>query len=363
MQGWQSWVDVTEQSYGWGTFTRTKKRMAQDLDSEALTRGIEVKELDSKIVWGRFGRDTTVRKGQMSPGGNFTTQPRTDDVLPLLMSFFQCVDQDGTTNATTGSSIATFYFAPISTGSVKWVGSTWGTFNHGSNWIGTANSVYPIMVRQVFSGIAGNNVVEYKNGIVDSMTWNFTTGEIVNAEFVFKFGTSMIGTTSDQPSNGTVYYSAYDSWNDWEAHVTFKYKGVATTLEVSSLTFTGNNATEDRMKLGYRGRSNFPFTGRPVIEGEIAFLAENLDYLTILENCGSAFLSVNVIGTAGTNPSIYFEMPNIKFRPFDLNPASATEPISYTIPFRALPTADDGTGPILAKVYTNLATKVVSFVP
>ena len=334
-QGHEAFVSVSEHWKGWGTDGFQYIGLYPELDSEALSPNINIKERDGKIRVGREAQANTFSAEADLPAGNFVAQPRTDDFLSIFMAFFQAVDPyvdvDG------GSATGSLIFVPISE-DPDWVGSTWGTAMGGT--LGVAGDVYPIAVLKCFTDDwTTYNGEKYTEGIVESLEFSQPFGEDLTITPTFKFRDVDLNVDlrAYKPNGAQGSYSTKLRFVDWKGTVAFTYGGVATAVELSNITFTLSNNTTDKGKIGYKGWSRFPFSGRPMFEGNLDLELQpgQRDLAQIMANGGSATLSVNWWNSA--TDRLFIEFPNIKLRTFDRPISSGDAPIDYTLPFRAYP--------------------------
>src|SRR3989337_3637021 len=146
MQGYESWVRVEGQS--WGQNRTFDFGYYLDCEAEAINIGQEVNERDNRILFGRNSKPSSRSYGNLTPNGNLTIYPRTDDIIPILKSHFQCWQFDGTIMSSAGSiwvGTGTFTFVPTPNRSNFTAnGSVFGTMTGGSYNAATKGDCYTV---------------------------------------------------------------------------------------------------------------------------------------------------------------------------------------------------------------------------
>lgn len=354
-QGHEAFFAIHEHWKGWGTSTYQTSGVYPEVDSEALTPDVNIRERDSKIRVGREAHRTTFSADETRPAGNMVIQPRTDDCIPIFMAFFQAVHfEEGTLMAGVGT--GTFTFVPVNE-DPDWVGSLWGSAHGGTE--GVANDVYPIMIKKCFDADWTNKNGEgYTQGLVDTLEFSQPFGEDLTITPGFKFRT--VALDSDwgvfEPPCAYGSYSEKARFVDWKGTIAFTYGGNATTLELDNITVTLNNNTSDKGKIGYKGWSRFPFSGRPVFEGslDLELVSAQRDLADIMADGGSATLSLRWFNSL--TDQMLLEFANIHFRTFDRPVSAGDTPVEYSLPFRAYPT--DTEPGVKLTVWSQFATSL-----
>jgi len=329
--GWEASIRVQKGS-AWGVpGTVAGRGIFLFADSESLDYGAQAMERDSKLSGDDESPPETFGIERYFPRGEFVFQPRVDDFLMICMAHFQNVVKSGT---------GTYEFyrqdrAPL--------------FTEGGSNIGT----HPYTVNidlcfgHNFAGAGGKNGIRFMNGIVESLNLTLRWGEdlICTPNFKFRYGSYWIYPADYLP------FSAYGSRSEYnrlvDYHGTVDVAGES--FEVESWEGNFNNNTSDRSRLGERGYSRFPFTGKWIAEGNINMeIQADLDALAI-----GSFADLTVDVLEATNNQVKITQPNIVYKPYTIPVTAGDAIVEITAPYRAYPPSGT-TGPsTILRVYTG----------
>jgi hypothetical protein len=136
-------------------------------------------------------------------------------------------------------------------------------------------------------------------------------------------------------------YSTKSSFISWNGTLAF----AGGSLDITSITINSQNNTEDRQVVGRLNPSKYPF-GRYLVSGslELDLPKDGLKYVgSMLAN--SAFTVTGSLYN-GVHDSLYFDMANCRYNPFEINFANGQSETTFSIPFVAYESEDGGTAPI-----------------
>lgn len=357
-KGWEAYFRVYENTLGWENGTYLTRGNYLDVDSDGLNINAEIKERDSKIAGGRFGLPSAMTEEGEKPAGNIAFQPRSDDILQILMAHFQCVDYDEDTLAD-GWGTGTFTFVPI-TDTPDWVGSTWGTVNR-TTYAATTGDVYPVSMDKIFgyglsTGTVGN-AFQFTRGIVDVLKFTQDASEDLKMDANFKFRTFALGTYTETDSKPPCSYGSYSvksRYTSWNGTIVYKYANTATTLNVQSWETTLDNKTADQTRIGNKGYTHFPFSGRPIHEGKLDLEYDDVGFITSMRDNGSAYFEILYKNSA--IDWMLIQQPNIKYKTFEPTVSGGDTQIDVSIPYRAFTSENGGTPATIIKVCTAFHT-------
>jgi hypothetical protein len=348
-KGFEGWIAVVPETNGWGSTAFTVGNYL-NADSESLQIGKEFIERPEKITYGRALKASSRISSLQKPGGAVTYQPRSDDVIPVLMAHYQMYTGTwvgGAAATTLGSVLYTFVPAK---NEPDWVGSTWGTGTYGA----ASGDMFTVGVIKKFFNTTdngGTNAMWYKSGIVDQLQFTLTAGQDAKFTPTFKFYTVDAGTAlpaSRDPNNSTFgSYSTKQSFISWNG--TLAFAGGA--LDITSITINSQNNSEDRQVVGKLNPTKYPF-GRFLVSGSIDLdlPKDGLKYVGSMLANGSFTLTGSLYNSALDN--IVFNIPNCKYNPFDINFSNGQSETTFSIPFTAYESEDGGTAPIIWQVNT-----------
>lgn len=343
--GWESSIRITGCTAWASAGTLANRGQFLYCDSENLDFGAQFKERDSKLTGNRESPADTATVDRYFPKGGITFQPRVDDILMIFMAHFQNVVKSGA---------GTYQFFRIpnqlnwsSNGTVFSVGTIIGA----TATMGTGTTPYSLNVDKCFgfsfaSGTQSNGI-RFTNGIVDKLTLSQKYGEdlICTPEFKFLAGSNYLYPTTYGPLTSFGSFSAYSRFVDYMG--TFGISGES--FDVDSWQGMFSNNTTDKSKLGQRGYTRFPLSGKWVGDGSFD-LELNRDVAVFAES-GTANLTLAMFSAAGCQITV--AQPNIVYKPSNINLSSGDSLVEFSKPYRAYPPAGT-TGPsTIVTVYTG----------
>ena len=342
-KGWEVAVRIQDNYLGWGSTVGASARPGNFLyvDSETLGKNTVIKERDAKIIPMRLAPIQTASIEQQSPGGEITFQPRSDDCINILFSFFQMATFMNGNVATAQN--GTFVFTPVGK-SLAWAGSAFAT-----------TAVYSVNVDKYFGeGLSGTgDGIRFERGIVSKLTLDQQPAAdlIMTADLRFYQATdeSVLGTGFKSQPNSVGSFSSNGQFIDWNGTISVQ----GTTYAIEKIRFELDNMITERRKLGQKGFYQFPF-GRAVFSGE--FDLELEDMSAFKEGTNGGTLSCRW-QTSGADFLDVFA-PNIYFRANDAK-VSDTGPVMRTIPFRCYPTSFGGSNAIVLSVCPKFGTGAI----
>lgn len=359
--GWNGFIKVVVPDTGIddSTTKHTDTGWTPDTEGASLEMREEYVDRSTKISGYRVPdtADRTIR--QELPGGDIgPIRPKVDDILPLLMGFFQCVDMEGTMLSGTfegpgGIGGGTFTFVPIED-QPDWTGSTWGSYYNGSAYNGTITTgdVYPIgvIVSSDLDFLSGSehDYYQYKQGIVTGLSFSqpfnedltFTpTLEFMTAETVSGAAANIVGTASTK-----------SILVDWEGTVSVD----GSEIEAESLELAFDNTNEGIGVLGNKGYARWQF-GRGDFGGSFEHeLQEDLRTF----NAGTAAI-IAVRWQNSTSEWMEIDMQNCKYEPNTPPLVDGASRSMRSVPFKAW--ANGGTPAVRVKVCTALTAGTSGF--
>jgi hypothetical protein len=338
MPGWESLIRISKCPAWTNQGTLGQRGHFLFADSANLDLGAQVSEIDTKLGGYRESMPDTFRTDRYYPRGEFTFQPRVDDILMILMAHFQNVVKSGT-------GTYTFYRVDRNL--------TW-TVN-GSN-IGT--HPYTVNVDLLYSPYIGTaNGMRFTNGFVDSLTLGVRYGEDLICTPSFKF---YAGSTYTYPA-GFGYPSVYGSQSEYSRFTDFHATVVVAGKSYSIENWQGNfnNNSGDRSKLGYAGYNRFPLAGKWIADGSFDHeLEDSIDALKEGE-----FGSLHAEQYQATTNRILVVQPNVGWRAFTIPISGGDAIIDFSHPYRAYPPSGT-TGPstqVSVITGTNFGTDLLGF--
>jgi len=333
--GWESLLRVTN-SDSWGTpGTWSKSGRFLYADSSSLDYGGEVSERDAKMIGNRESADNTFGVDRYNPGGEFTFQPKPDDILPILMAHFQ--------SCGVISAGGTYEFYRLNK-NLDW------TATAATNW---AVNPYSINIAQTYGktlvgAATGANAIFYQNGIVDKLSFTLKYGEDFSCNVGMKFRTA---TRLNLPATFGDYPNVYGSLSAFarlvDYHGTLEIAGE--TLDMDAWTGNFNNNSEGRARIGQRGYVRFPFSGKWVADGE--FTMELQRELNQLAAGSFGVATVSIMSAAGIGIKIF--QPNIAWKPWNPDVSDGQSVIDVTLPYRAYPPTGSSGPSTRVLVYTG----------
>ena len=344
-KGFEGYIGVVPETKGWGTSTHGEGFFLF-ADSESLSLGQEFTDRPDKLVQGRWEKPASRTISAQKPNGNIEFQPRSDDMVIILMAHFQKFV--GTTMYKTGTP-ANYTFVPEK-GQPDWVGSTWGTGGYTAD----PGDVFTFgVIKKILDNTDGtDNSMWFKNCIVDQLVFTSEAANDVKISASIKAKTVDAGThigSSLNPPSSLGSYSSLSAFEGYEGTWTIAGR---TDLEVTSVTFTSVNNTEDRAKLGNLNPTKYDF-GMGNVTGAVKLDAPKEALWHLGSMVADAALSLHGTYYNSTNDYFTISIPNCKYEPFDVNLSGANSTTEYDLAFKAYESADGATAPITIKVQTT----------
>lgn len=340
-KGYDGWI-LCREGNGWGS-TTVKEGMAYYVDSVDMGPNKEFTERPEKIVYGRSLPANTRTSGALKPGGSLDFQPRSDDFPMLLMAHNQMY------TGTVSAGVATYTFVPVQT-NPDWGGASYGSGSYTT----PAGDMFVVDVWQkMHNASSAANVQKYTSCIVDELTLTAAANEDLKSTVSFKadsYGTAN-SPDSDNPNSSLGSYSTNSMFEFFTGTVFFAGDS-STAIDITNLTITSKNGAEERVVIGKRDPSKYPF-GRTMVNGEMTMdLPEDG-----LKHMGS-MLDGEALSVSGTwfnsaDDFIAFSCENVRRDPFSVNQSGGEETNEMTIPFTAYESADGETAPITWTVKTT----------
>jgi hypothetical protein len=344
-KGFEGYIAVLPETKGWGTTTSSEGFFLY-ADSESLSIGQEFTDRPDKLVQGRAEKPASRTVSAQKPNGDIEFQMRSDDVLSVLMGHFQ--KYTGTTMFKTGTP-ANYTFVPEKK-QPDWVGSSWGTGGYTSD----SGDIYTFgILRKILDNSDGtDNSTLFSNCIVDQLVFNLEADNDAKITASIKSKSVDVGTHIGSSLNPPSSLGSYSSLSPFEGYEGTFSIGGRTDLDITSITFTSVNNTEDRSSLGDLNPTKYDF-GRYMVTG-VAQIDAPPEALAHLGSMASD-LSLAINGTLwnGSNDYITISMPNCKYEPFDVNLSGASSTTEYGLAFKAFESADGATAPISVVVQTT----------
>jgi len=367
MQGWELLFRISENPNGFGSALGQGEGMYIELTSDDSGLNQQVRERDDRMRRGRFPPAESFTVDEAEPGGGNTYVPRSDDILPFLMSHFQCVRYEPVGTVHLGIGTGTLTFVPIQD-PPDWSGTVWGTSSDGI--AATTADVFGMNIEKIYgqnleTGQYTNNGLLIENNIVTTLELAQRLGEDLMLTFQHEgkngdpsasFGAAYFpDEITGAGSKGS--YSEKSMFVDWQGTVSYAKGGVGTTLELQEINYTFDNGQEGRRRLGTKNRVRFPYSGRPRHTGELQWEFDRSDVLDDIVNKGSVAITSRWHG--GDLDWLEIWQPHCLLLPADPKGAGGDASVMHTQPFRAFPA--NGTPASIIKVCTTFATQVWSF--
>ena len=362
-RGWETWLRVRGQKDGYGGGASVTDAFYLYLDSESLAINQEIKENTQKIVQGRAVLETTRSLEGQEPGGQFTYQPRADDILGVLASVMGCyksVDGGGTVSGT-----YTFFplvgqpdFAgTLVTGGDPWAAGGAGTGTYGD----AATDIAALMVDQYFgANITGTNGRRFTDCIVSMVEFNAAVGNELTITPTINAGSFALVefvAATDDPTCDIGSYSALDAFHYYQGTVTLD----GASYDLSSFRLSISNNVESKKAIGQQTPVAYPY-GRCEITGEF-----ELEYDT------SAFVESFLDGSDGTLGVVFLNgadkltisCPLIRYNEPTVNVSDGESLINQTVPFKAFGRAANRLAPPveIEVACSNLLVSGTTFFP
>lgn len=362
MQGYESWVRIFGNN-NWTANATPYFGYYMDCEAEAFNQGQEINERDSRVVFGRNSKPSSRSYGNIGANGNITIYPRTDDIVPILKSHFQCWQFNGTliyngsdTNGVGGTlatGTGTFIFVPTPNRPGFGGGNAWGTYI-GSVYSGaTKGDVYTSKVDVKWGdSITGSNAIAYFMGVVDQLEFTCDAGDDLKMMPTYQFGSVDMLVTYSAAHNPSSAYGSYSTKSRLIAKtgtLTYTYAGVGTTQDITNVRITSQGNIAPIFRIGQGAPSKYSF-GRNLVNGEFTLEWADSAFLREFKQDGSAALTLEFKNA--NNDHLKIDLPLIKFAPFQPNVAAGDAAVNTTIPFRAYMSEDGGTPAITVTLYS-----------
>lgn len=365
-QGWEFIYRIAENPHGFGTPVAQTEGILLEVTEDGLGQNQTVRERDDRLRRGRFAPSDTFSAEHAEPGGDLSFVPRTNDLMGLLMSHFQCVDYAPVGTVHLGIGTGTLTFIPMQD-PPDWAGSVWGTH---SALVATSADVFSIQVDKIYgesleTGQYVNNGMKLDRALVTMLELRQSLDEDLIAAFHVEavdgdpagsYGAAFF--PNDNTGAGSLgSFSDKSRFVDWQGTVSFIYGGNGTTLDLQDLTLTFEGGQNGRRRLGTKNRVRFPYSGRPLHEGRMQWEFDRSDVLDYLKAGGSfALLSTWYEGPLNW---IQVDQGHCKLRPSDPQAGGGDSSVMYEQPYRAYP--NGGTPATILRVCTTFATSVWTF--
>lgn len=313
--GWESLIRLSRATI-WGTTGTTGYRgFYLNADSQNLDFGAQAAARDQKLIGVRESLPDSFGIDHYYPRGEFTFQPRPDDLLMILAAHFQTVVVSG---------VGTYEFYR-KTSNPQWTKNAGGGTNPYS-----FNLDVPLSQSFVGGG-TGANGMRFTNCIVDRLTFNLKYGE----DFTVTVGIKAINAQYFNYPAGFFSYpntygslSAFSRFPDYQGTVSLSGES---SLQFDSWTLNCNNNTEDRASLGDRTYSRFPFSGKWIADGEVTMEAQR--DMNVFAPGSTANLTMSAYAAA--NALVQVTQPNIIWQPNNYPVGDGASVIDFTAPYRA----------------------------
>lgn len=343
-KGFEGWIAVAPETKGWGSSTFTAGNYLF-VDSESLQINKEFIERPEKITFGRAMKASSRVSGVQKPGGAITFQPRSDDVIPILMAHYQKYIATSLNGTASGTVLYTFH---PTKGEPNWVGSAFGT----GAYTAADGDMFTVNTWKKFfntTANGGTNAMAFYSGIVDQLQFNLTAGQDAKVTANMKYYSVDAGTAlpATRDPNNAVFgsYSTKTSFMSWTGTLAFD----GGSLDITSISINSQNNSADRAILGRLNPSKYPY-GRVIVSGslELDLPKSGLQYIgSMLQNTGFA-----ITGSLynGVNDYITFNMAQCKYNPFEINFSNGQSETTFSIPFTAYESENGSSAPIVWQV-------------
>lgn len=343
-KGFNSSIAVIPETKGWGSTVYTEGHYLY-VDSINLSPNQEFKDHPDKLVYGRGEKASTRTIGPQKPGGDVEFQFRANDCIPTMMAFFQ--KYDGTQLGGTDTGTSMYTFVPEK-GVPDHVGSSFGTGSYTS----PAGDLFTVgVLKKLNNADSGDTAEMYSSNIVDQLVINIPADDDAKMTPTFKSGVYDGGTRITLNPNNTTFgsYSTLNPFDGFEG--TFSVGGDA-TLDITNITLTLANQTDDRTVLGQLNPSKYDM-GKTKITGVIQVDAPDESLLHLGSMLADSAFAVTGTMFNSLNNQITINLPNCKYDPFEVNPTGANAVVEYGIPFTAYESENGETSPITVTVRTT----------
>ncbi len=372
-EGYEGNIALFEQYEGWGS-------------SGFLTPGIRVLEPDSMtpdigLVQTRRGNKmrgqrnvpvSAITNDYANPVAEFVYQPRVLDLLPVLMSHFQCVevvDRDETPADMATTVSGTFRFAHANR-TPNSVGSHWGTWSSPDEFGGgdseftfDANDAYPMHCQfgyGVMIGGMGDSVFRYYDGYAETLAWEQAfDGDLmitpsVNFKGIPPIGQTGVGFGSNANFGTNVSPDAL-RFSGFNGTITVDGTSNA-ALDIENFSLNLNNAGRGRGRIGQYGFGRFTF-GDSEQTGGISLEFKHHDLYNKVLEAGTFDITMRW-EINDQDDWLQVQMPNCKFRP--VTPANTGGEASIDIDYEFEASEVAGTPAVIVSAYTEYLFHLLS---
>jgi len=340
-RGWESWLRYRGQKDGYGAAADLTRAFYFYLDSESLAINPTIKENTAKIVKGRAIVEEARSIQQQEPGGQFTFQPRSDDILGILAAHFQCYRS--TENAT-----SIYWFNPVAE-QPDWSGTlvTGGDPNDGGGpGTGTYNDgettdTCCFVLEQYYGKVTdGSNGRRFVDCVVSDIEFSAAVGEELQCTPTVKAGSFALcdfDAVTDAPPCDIGSLSDRGAFRYYEGTVTV----AGAQYDVNSFRLTCSNNMDSKLVLGKQNPASYPF-GRYVASGEfeLEFGYGSFVHQFLAENDGIVNLTFKRAAETLT-----ITLPLVRYNEPTANVSSGEDLINQTVPFVAYGRADNANAP------------------
>jgi hypothetical protein len=340
-KGYDGWI-VVRPGNGWGS-TTVKEGFALFADSVELGPNKEFSERPEKIVHGRALQSSMRTSGAEKPGGSVDFQPRSDDFPMLAMAHYQMYE--GTVTA----SVGTYTIVPVKT-QPDWSGASYGSGSYTT----AAGDMFVVDVWQKMhaadSGTA--NIQKYTSCIVDELTVTAAANEDLKMSLTMKANSYATDNSpaSEDPSSSVGSYSTNSQFEFFTGTMTIAGEA-NTAIDITNFTVTSKNGAEERIVIGAKNPSKYPF-GRIMVEGEFTLDLPNDGLKHMGSMLNSEAFSITGTWFNAADDQIAFNMPNCRRNPFSVNQGGGEDTNEMTVPYTAYESSDKTTAPITWTVIT-----------
>jgi hypothetical protein len=358
-QGYEGKIAIGEQYQGWGSENITGMLLLKEPESETLDYNMEKNTRSGKIRGVRSIRLSDVSFDTMAPGGGIVFQPRTEELAPILLSHFQCVNVEGGT-VIAGTFKGTLGFC-FSESSPDFVGSTWGTWKIDSGYQITANDIYCMRLEKGMGTInelsGGDANFLFQHAIANEMEWRVTYDSdlVVTPTFIAR-GTVPNQALLSARNMGTYYSSFSDRFTGWAGTLT--WDGTSNVnLDVEEWGLTTRAGGAGRGRIGAYGFQTYPFSESVEEEGRMRLEFKSAKLMKRLLSGTGTFAFAMRFHNSATN-WIEINHYHCMFEPYTPQNAGADQLIETDFTFGAYGSA--GTPATIVKMFAEFATSLFS---
>ena len=347
-RGWETWLRVRGQKDGYGGGASVTDACYLYLDSESLRINQEIKENTAKIVHGRTVLETARTFQSRESGGQFTFQPRADDILGFLASCLG-VYKSLPAGGGGGTVAGTFTFWPLTqqpdfAGTLVTGGDPWNAGGEGTGTYGdTVTDVAALLIDQYFANETGGSMSNgrtFADCVISQLEFNWSVGNEMTLTPTINAGSFAMATfvpATDDPTCDIGSYSALDAWSDFQGTITVDGE----SWDLNSLRITINNNVESKKVIGKQDPATFPY-GRCSIEGEFELEYNRDVFMQSFLNESDGTLTA--VGWNGSD-KITVSCPLVRYNEPTVNVSDGESLINQTVPFMAFGRAANKNAP------------------